>query len=99
MCGGQRPEFSRRELSRCTPPPPPVRDPVPPPPVVTKDGEEEYEVEEILDSRIRRRRLEYYVKWHGYGAEENSWQPKAHLANAPELIADFHRLHPNAPGP
>ena len=26
------------------------RDPVPPPAVVTKDGEEEYEVEEILDS-------------------------------------------------
>ena len=75
------------------------REPIPPPPVVTQEGEEEYEVEEVMDSRMKRRRLEYYVKWKGYGAEENSWQPKAHLANAPELIAEFHRMHPNAPGP
>ncbi|QRW07008.1 Transposon Tf2-7 polyprotein [Ceratobasidium sp. AG-Ba] len=75
------------------------RDPVPVPTVVTPEGEEEYEVERILDSRKVGRRLEYYVSWKGYGAEENSWEPKTHLKNAPEKIADFHRDHPDAPGP
>ncbi|PFH45171.1 hypothetical protein AMATHDRAFT_162323 [Amanita thiersii Skay4041] len=41
----------------------------PPPDLV--DGAEEYEVEEILDSRVRRgRKLEYLVKWFGYLMEE-----------------------------
>ena len=69
------------------------------PAVLTPDGEEEYEVERILVSRMMRRKLEYYVTWKGYGAEENSWEPKTHLANAPEKVAEFHRLHPEAPGP
>ena len=75
------------------------RQPVPVPAVITEDGEEEYEVERILDSRRVRRQLQYYVKWKGYGAEENSWQPKEHLTNAPEMVAEFHRLHPEAPRP
>ncbi|CUA68987.1 Transposon Tf2-12 polyprotein [Rhizoctonia solani] len=75
------------------------RDPVPLPPVVTKDGEEEYIVERILDSRKRGRRLEYYVKWKGYGPEENTWEPKSHLANAPEKLASFHCKFPEAAGP
>jgi len=32
-----------------------------PPPIIEIDSIEEYEVEDILDSRIRRRRLEYLV--------------------------------------
>jgi len=34
----------------------------PPPPIVV-DGEEEWEVEEILDSRWHRRRFQFLVKW------------------------------------
>ncbi|CUA70042.1 Transposon Tf2-12 polyprotein [Rhizoctonia solani] len=74
-------------------------DPVPLPPVITKDGEEEYIVERILDSRKKGRRLEYYVKWKGYRPEENTWEPKSHLANAPEKLASFHRKFPEAAGP
>ncbi|QRW23225.1 Transposon Tf2-7 polyprotein [Rhizoctonia solani] len=58
------------------------RDPVPLPPVVTADGEEEYTVERILDSK-----------------KDNTWEPKAHLANAPEKLAKFHHEHPEAAGP
>jgi hypothetical protein len=35
------------------------------------EGEEEYEVEEILNARYFRRRLQYLVKWQGYGNEDN----------------------------
>jgi hypothetical protein len=42
------------------------------------DGEEEYSVEKILDSRKfgRRRRLQYLVKWEGYPDSDNMWVDK-----------------------
>jgi hypothetical protein len=76
-----------------------AREPEPLPPVVTPEGEEEYEVEKILGSQKRGKRLEYYIKWKGYGQEENTWEPKANLANSPELVCTFHQSHPNALGP
>ena len=40
----------------------------PPPPPVVINGEEEFEVENIIDSRLNRRHLEYLVDWKGYDA-------------------------------
>ncbi|CAJ0926531.1 unnamed protein product, partial [Ranitomeya imitator] len=51
----------------------PVVPSVDPPAPVLVEGELEYVVEKILDSRISRRKLQYLVKWKGYGQEENSW--------------------------
>ena len=45
----------------------------PPPPPTVVGGEEHYEVQSILDSRLRAGRLEFLVSWKGYGYEENSW--------------------------
>ena len=48
-----------------------LTDPIPgrhrpqPPPLELIDGEEEYIVEEIIDSRLFRCRLQYLVKWEG----------------------------------
>ena len=42
--------------------------------------------------RVRRGRVwvdEYLVKWVGYGLFEATWEPSAHLANAPTALADF----------
>ena len=39
--------------------------PPPPPPEVVNDHEE-YEVQEVLDSRMRRGMIQYLVKWKGY---------------------------------
>jgi len=46
------------------------RNPQPPPELV--DGEEEYIVEKILNSRMFQRKLQYLVKWEGYGIEGNT---------------------------
>jgi hypothetical protein len=67
---------------------------LPPPKVV--GGEERYEVKEIIDSRMRGRKLHYLVQWKGYGLEENSWLSENDL-EAPDLITDFHGAHPTAP--
>jgi len=66
-----------------------------PPPIVI-DGEAEWEVEEILDSRWHWRRFQYLIKWKGYGREHNSWE-SASKVSVPALIAEFHRKHPGAP--
>jgi hypothetical protein len=84
------------KLSLAEPDPFPGRVPAPPPPPVLIDGEEEYEIKEILDSRIRYRRLEYLIKWRGYGAEHNSWSPHYNV-HAADKIAEFYLCHPGAP--
>src|SRR5271170_2901380 len=69
----------------------------PPPPPIEVEGEEEYEVEEILDSRMHYGKLQYFVKWKGYTTEENSWEPAENVANALDAVANFHVAHPNRP--
>jgi len=72
------------------------RHPTNPPPIMIDSGEE-WEVEEVLDSRFKNRQLQYLVKWTGTNSAENSWEPDRNLANAPEAIRDFHNRHPEAP--
>ena len=75
-----------------------------PPPPVKVDGEVEYEITEILDSKVDRRRrkcpLLYYVQWLGYEGtdEEFSWVLADELT-ADDYIANFHAKYPDKPGP
>ena len=71
----------------------------PKPPAVQIDGNPEFEVETILDSRVRRQRVQYLVKWVGYSEAENTWEPARNVAHAKELLDDFHRTHPEAAQP
>jgi len=68
----------------------------PPSPLVLVEGNEEFEVEEILNSRVRWRRLEYLVKWKGYDSGHNSWTAHYNV-HAPDVVAAFYRLNPRAP--
>ena len=67
----------------------------PPPDLI--DGEEEYEVEQIVDSRTRgrNRKVQYLVKWVGYPESDNQWLDADQLT-ADEAIREFKSRHPNA---
>src|ERR1700731_1620686 len=70
------------------------KDERPPPDPI--DDHKQYGVEEILKSRKRGCGIQYLVKWEGYPHEDNTWEPKKNLAQAPEAIKDFHKKNPNA---
>ncbi|KAI0997197.1 hypothetical protein K3495_g10992 [Podosphaera aphanis] len=59
-------------------------------------GTDTYEVEAILDSSIRRKKLEYLVRRTGY--DDTDWQPIKNLDGCQELISEFHKDNPKAPG-
>jgi hypothetical protein len=58
----------------------------PPPELI--DGEEEYEVEEIIDDRTFRRKKQYLIKWVGYPVSSNSWVNATDL-HSPELLQEY----------
>jgi hypothetical protein len=71
------------------------RCPAPPPPTTLVNGEEEYEVEAILDSQMRYNRLEYLLKFKGYDESHNQWEVHTNVHAKPK-VALFHRKHPGA---
>ncbi|SOV07457.1 uncharacterized protein UDID_18912 [Ustilago sp. UG-2017a] len=74
----------------------------PPPPPVEIESDIEYEVEQILDSKVDhhyRDPLFYLVRWVGYGPDHNSWEPASNLTHASDLIAEFHTANPTRPSP
>ena len=49
-----------------------------------------------MNSRIYRRKLQYEVKWEGWDEGQVSWEPADNVANAKELIEEFHKDNPDA---
>ena len=76
----------------------------PPPPPIEIEGELEFEIDRILDSKIDKRRkckLLYLVQWTGYEDtdEDKSWLPATELDHASEAVSEFHSKYPDKPGP
>ena len=68
---------------------------IPPPLPEIVDGEEEWVVEEILDSRMMNQKLHYLVKWKDFAIEHNSWEPWDNV-HAPDLVVEFYQKNPGA---
>ena len=71
---------------------------VPTPPPVEVEGELEWEVGEILDTRRRRGKkgqVQYLIRWTGH--DHPTWEPGSFLENAPDLVRDFHLRYPRKP--
>jgi Chromo (CHRromatin Organisation MOdifier) domain len=60
----------------------------PPPDLI--DGEEEWEVEEILGDRQYWRKKQYLVRWKGYAPAHDSWVDESEL-HAPDLVEAYRR--------
>ena len=61
-----------------------------------EDPQDEWEVEEVRDTRKIDGKRHYLVKWTGWPSEYDSWEPEEHLENAPEAVARFKRRHRDA---
>jgi len=61
----------------------------PPPEII--EGEEEWEIDKVLQSRhfSRTKTLQYLVHWKGFPPSKDSWVPESDIT-APDLITDFH---------
>ena len=44
-----------------------------------------YEPEKVVDSRGSGKKIEYFVKWVGYKAAENTWEPAVNLNSCKEV--------------
>jgi hypothetical protein len=66
------------------------------PPPVEVDGEEEYQVSSIEDSRMYRSQLQYLIRLTGYYSL--TWEP-AKFVNGLQAVDEFHKRYPGKPGP
>ncbi|MBW0514853.1 hypothetical protein O181_054568 [Austropuccinia psidii MF-1] len=73
---------------------------LPPPPVLVEE-QEEWEVAQVLDSKLKRGKLWYLVEWKGFSEdpERTTWEPASSLTNSTDLVKELHSLYPDKPGP
>jgi hypothetical protein len=69
---------------------------VSPPPLVEVDGEEEYQVSSVEDSRVYRNQLQYLIRWAGY--DSLTWEPTK-FVNVLQAVDECHQQYPQKPGP
>lgn len=64
-------------------------------PMPELEDDEEWEVEEVRDKMVWEDQTYYLVKWKGWPAEYNQWEPAEHLQGAPTKVAQYEKRHPD----
>jgi len=60
--------------------------------------EQEWFVERIVPSQIRRGQVEYLVSCKGYGRNDNTWEPDENLKDGTEdTVCEYHLDKPHKP--
>jgi hypothetical protein len=66
-----------------------------PAPPVEVDGEEEYKVYRVEDSRVYPNELQYMIRWIGY--DFLTWA-QAKVVDGLQAVEEFHQRYPEKPG-
>ncbi len=100
------PRFNEKLLTPYIAPTFPNQEVPPAPPPELINNEEEFEIEEILDSKPRTIRggqgkksyevLDYFIKWKGWTREHNSWVRDSEMGNAQEAIEEYENRNDSA---
>ena len=70
----------------------------PAPSIIVDNGEEKWEVDNILDARRvgRSRKVQFRVKWKGYN-EDKEWYNASGFKHSKDIVDDFYQRNPTKP--
>ncbi len=69
-----------------------MKDTFPGPEII--NGYPEWEVEKILDSKIKDGGVIFFIKWTGWPIGESTWEPEKHCTHCKAIISEFHKKFP-----
>ena len=58
-------------------------------------GNDIYEVEKVQAWRVRRKRVQYVIRWKALGPDQDTWEPWKNIEDgAVEIVQDLHKDNP-----
>lgn len=96
------PVFSPKYLRPCADDPLPGQHPPPPRPVDIDEKDQEWVVDDVLDSRYEPHsgRLQYIIKWEGLARDANWYNAdRGEFEGPADVVNEFHKKYPDKAGP